>query len=95
MTASGLGPIEVSSDAVVEYPRGLLDFAPSITKETAEADRDANSQVFAMCNSLQTVCEQSAAVVGSPQRVHQFVIKVHPIATFVALKTPPRQPKTR
>ncbi len=70
-----------------------LNFAPSITKGTAEAGRDTDSQVLAMCNTLQTVCEQSASVVGSPQRVHQFVIKVHRIATFAGLKTPPRQTK--
>ncbi len=70
-----------------------LDFPPSITKETAEAGRDTDSQVFAMCNTLQTVCEQSASVLGSAQGVHQFVIEVHRIATFAALKTSPRQPK--
>lgn len=70
-----------------------LDFPPSITKETAEAGRDTDSQVFAMCNTLQTVCEQSASVVGSPLRVHQFVIKVHRIATCAALKTLPDSQK--
>jgi hypothetical protein len=40
-----------------------------------------------MCNSLQTVCEQSASVLGALQRVHQFVNKVHQIVTVGAFQT--------
>ena len=40
-----------------------------------------------MCNSLQTACEQSASVLGSRQRVHQFVNEVHQIVTVDAVQT--------
>jgi hypothetical protein len=40
-----------------------------------------------MCNSLQTVCEQSASVFGSRQHVRQFVNKVHQIVTVDAVQT--------
>jgi len=40
-----------------------------------------------MCNSLQTLCEQSASVLGSRQGVHQFVNKVHQIVTVGAFQT--------
>jgi hypothetical protein len=39
-----------------------------------------------MRNGLQTVCEQSASVLGSHQRVHQFVNKVHQIVIVGALQ---------
>jgi hypothetical protein len=48
-----------------------------------------------MRSSLQTVCEQSASVLGSRQEVHQFVNKVHQIVTVDALKTASRQQNMR
>jgi hypothetical protein len=39
-----------------------------------------------MCNSLQTVCEQSATVLASRSQVQQFVNKVQQIATMATSK---------
>jgi hypothetical protein len=66
-----------------------IDFAcitPSPNKETAGGERDAQISLLAMCNNLQTGCEQSASVLGSRQGVHQFVNKVHQIVTVATLQ---------
>jgi len=53
----------------------------------AEGVRDGKFRFSSMCNGLQTVCEQSASVLASHQRVHQFVNEVHQIVTMGALQT--------
>ena len=53
----------------------------------AEGVRDGKISFSSMCNGLQTVCEQSASVSGSGQRVHQLVHEVHQIVTVDAFQT--------
>jgi hypothetical protein len=53
----------------------------------AEGVRDGKISFFCHVQRFATVCEQSASVLASHQRVHQFVNKVHQIVTVGALQT--------
>jgi hypothetical protein len=53
----------------------------------AKGVRDGKISFSSMRNNLQTVCEQSASLLGAPQRVHQFVNKVHQVVTIGTLQT--------
>jgi hypothetical protein len=54
----------------------------------------SNQEIFAFCNNLQTVCEQSATVLASRSRVQQFVNKVQQIATMATPKNGSQTAKT-
>ena len=45
-----------------------------------------NFMFFAMCNRLQTVCEQSAIIFGSRKGVQQFVNRVQQIVIAATCK---------
>ena len=53
----------------------------------AKGVRDGKISFFFDVQQSETVCEQSASVLASHQRVHQFVNEVHQIVTMGALQT--------
>jgi hypothetical protein len=56
-----------------------------LIKEMAEGVRDGKISFFFDVQRSETVCEQSASVLASRRRVHQFVNKVHQIVTVGTL----------
>jgi hypothetical protein len=53
----------------------------------AEGVRDGKISFFFDVQQSETVCEQSASVLGSRRRVHQLVHEVHQIVTVDAFQT--------
>ena len=57
-------------------------FAPQFVRERQRHSGTLNLEFFPICNSLQTVCEQSATFEGRQRWVQQFVNKVQQIVIF-------------